>query len=479
MNVLFVTSEAEPFIKTGGLAHVSYALPKYLKRLGVDVRVVIPKYKNIKVPKEGLKFVKWFTVPVGWRTQYCGIFEYNLDGVIYYFIDNEYYFYRDECYGYYDEAERFAFFDRASLMMLKEVGFKADIIHCNDWETGMIPVLYKIQYQFDPFYANIKTVFTIHNLAYQGNFDPNILPDLFNLSKDLYFNGTLGFYSAMSFMKGGISFSDEITTVSKTYAEEIQTSGFGERMEGLLKSRKDHIHGILNGIDYEIYNPSTDKYLFKNYDINTVRERKNENKVNLQKHLSLYIDGQVPMIGIISRLTWQKGVGLIKAAIHDILKMDVQFVILGTGDSEAEWFFMNLQRMYPGRVSANMLFDEVLEHRIYGASDIFLMPSLFEPCGLSQLIAMRYGSLPLVHETGGLKDTVKPFNKYTGEGTGFSFASYDPITLVNVLRMALEYYWNDKEVWYNIVVQAMSCDYSWEKSAKQYKELYESTIKNG
>ncbi|MDK2990801.1 MAG: starch synthase [Clostridiales bacterium] len=473
MNVLFATSEAEPFIKTGGLADVSYALPKYLKRMDVDVRVVMPKYKNMKVPAEDLNFVKWFMVPVGWRNQYCGIFEYNVDGVTYYLIDNEYYFLRDGCYGYDDEAERFAFFDRAVLMLLKEIHWKADIIHCNDWQTAMVPVLYKIQYQYDPFYSDIKTVFTIHNLAYQGNFDPNILSDLFGLGQELYYNGTLEFYGAVSFMKGGISFADEITTVSKTYAEEIQTPQYGERMDGLLRSRRDHLHGIINGIDYEIYDPAVDKYIFKNYDVETVKTR-TENKLKLQKQLGLSIDEHMPMIGMISRLTWQKGVGLIEAAAHDMLKMGIQLVVLGTGEHNAEWFFRNLERMYPGQVSANILFDDVLAHKIYASSDIFLMPSLFEPCGLSQLIAMRYGSLPLVHETGGLKDTVKPYNEFTGEGTGFSFVSYDPLTLTKILDMALKYYRYDEEIWYNIVVQAMNCDNSWQNSAREYMELYKS-----
>jgi starch synthase len=473
MNVLFATSEAEPFIKTGGLADVSYALPKYLKRMGADVRVVMPKYKNIKLPEEGLDFVKWFMVPVGWRNQYCGVFEYDVDGVTYYLIDNEYYFLRDGCYGYYDEAERFAFFDRAVLMLLKEINWKADIIHCNDWQTAMVPVLHKVEYSFDPFYSDIKTVFTIHNLAYQGNFDPDILSDLFGLGQELYHNGTLEFYGAVSFMKGGISFADEITTVSKTYAEEIQTPEYGERMDGLLRSRKDHLHGIINGIDYEIYDPAADKYIFKNYDVKTVQAR-SENKLKLQKQLGLSIGEHIPMVGLISRLTWQKGVGLIEAAAHDMLKTGIQLVVLGTGEHNAEWFFRSLERMYPGQVSANILFDDTLAHRIYAASDIFLMPSLFEPCGLSQLIAMRYGSLPLVHETGGLKDTVKPYNEFTGEGTGFSFASYDPLTLTKILNMALKYYHDDEEIWYNIIVQAMNCDNSWQNSAGEYMELYKS-----
>lgn len=475
MNVLFVASEAEPFAKTGGLADVSYALPGYLKRQGVDVRVVIPKYKDIKnLDKYTPKFITRYIVPVGWRNQYCGVFECNVDGVIYYLIDNEYYFHRDGLYGYYDDGERFAFFDRAVLMMLKEVGFKPDIIHCNDWHTGMVPVLYKAQYQYDSFYSGIKTLFTIHNLAYQGNFDSRIVEELLGLNRMYYDNGSLEFYGAASFMKGGINFADEVSTVSPSYAKEIQTPMYGEKMDGLLRWRAEHLHGILNGIDYNLYNPETDRDIYKNYSVDTLKY-KQENKIKLQKEMGLKVDKNTPMVGIVSRLTRQKGMDLIMHIADSVLQRGVEMVILGTGDRDYENFFRNLQSSYKGLVSANIRFDDILARRIYAASDFFLMPSLFEPCGLSQMIAMRYGSLPVVRETGGLKDTVKPYNRFTGEGNGFSFTSFNSDDLLYVMTMALEYF-KDKKTWNGIARQAMLSDYSWDKSAREYISLYQKMI---
>jgi len=477
MKVLFAASEAEPFIKTGGLADVSYALPKYLKKQGLDVRIVIPKYRDIKnLDKYKPRFITRYIVPVGWRNQYCGVFECDVDGLIYYLIDNEYYFFRDGLYGYYDDGEKFAFFDRAVLMMLKEVGFKPDIIHCNDWQTGMIPVLYKVQYQYDHLYHSIKTLFTIHNLAYQGNFDPHIVEELLGLNRMFYDNGSLEFYGAASFMKGGINFADEISTVSISYAKEIQTPMYGERMNGLLRWRAEHLHGILNGIDYNIYNPKTDPHIYRNYSIDTIEE-KHVNKIKLQEELGLKVGEDIPLVGIVSRLTRQKGMDLIRRISGSLLQKGVEMVILGAGDWDYEDFFRYLQSAYSGRVSANIQFDDSLARRIYAASDLFLMPSLFEPCGLSQIIAMRYGSLPVVRETGGLKDTVKPYNRFTGEGNGFSFASFNGDDLFYVVTMALDYY-NDKKTWEGIVRQAMSSDYSWDKSAREYISLYEKMLRN-
>lgn len=475
MNILFAASEADPFIKTGGLADVSYALPKYLKKQGVDVRVVIPKYKDIKnLDKYQSRFITRYIVPVGWRNQYCGVLECDVDGVIYYLIDNEYYFHRDGLYGYYDDGERFAFFDRAVLMMLKEVGFKPDIIHCNDWHTGMVPVLYKAQYQYDRFYDGIKTLFTIHNLAYQGNFDPRIVEELLGLNRMYYDNGSLEFYGAASFMKGGINFADEVSTVSISYAKEIQTPMYGEKMDGLLRWRAEHLHGILNGIDYNLYNPETDRDIYKNYSVDTLKY-KQENKINLQKDLGLKVDKNTPLVGIVSRLTRQKGMDLIMHISDSILQRGVEMVILGTGDRDYENFFRSLQSSYKGLVSTNIRFDDILARRIYASSDLFLMPSLFEPCGLSQMIAMRYGSLPVVRETGGLKDTVKPYNRFTGEGNGFSFASFNGDDLLYVVTTALDYF-KDKKTWDSIVRQSMLADYSWDKSAGEYISLYQKMI---
>jgi starch synthase len=476
VKILFVTSEADPFIKTGGLGDVSYALPKYLRGMGMDIRVVMPKYKGINGSlKEEIHCIRSFIVPVGWRNQNCSIFECDVDGVKYYLIDNEYYFFRDDIYGHYDDGERFAFYDRAVLMMLKEINWKPDIIHCNDWQTGMIPVLYKVQYKTDPFYQRIKILYSIHNMAFQGNYDPNILEELFGLGDELYTDGSLELYGAVSFMKGGISYADEVATVSRSYAWEIQTPQFGEKMDGLLASRSAHLHGIVNGIDYSIYNPKTDPMIYKNYDMDTL-EDKYENKIKLQQELGLKVDRDIPMLGIVSRLTKQKGMDLITSISDTLLQKDVQLVVLGTGEYQFEGFFKGLQDRYRDRMSANISFDNTLAHRIYAASDIFLMPSLFEPCGLGQLIALRYGSLPIVRETGGLKDTVKPYNKFTGKGNGFSFTSCNPEDLSYVIGMALNYY-KDKGIWKDIIRQAMDSNNSWENAANSYKELYEGMLK--
>lgn len=475
IKVLFVASESDPFIKTGGLGDVAGALPKYLNKMGLDVRVVIPKYKNIKSEFiDKLNFIKWFMVPVGWRNQYCGIFDYEVEGVKYYFIDNEQYFLRDSLYGHFDDGERFAYFDRAVLNMLKEIDWKPDIIHCNDWQTAMIPVLYKLQYQQDPFYHNIKTIYSIHNMLFQGNYNPEVLGDLFGLSDENYRNGALELYGAASFMKGGISFSDKVSTVSNTYALEIQTSQYGEKLEGLLRSRNQDLVGIVNGIDYKVYDPEKDELIYKNYGSDSIDDKK-ENKTSLQKDLGLPIKTDTPMIGLVSRLTNQKGMDLITYIIDRVLQQDVQIVILGTGDAAYEEHLKYLEARHRDKISANIKFDDSLAHKIYAASDIFLMPSLFEPCGLGQLIALRYGAIPLVRETGGLKDTVRPYNQYTGVGNGFSFSNYNGDEFLSVLQMALNYY-RDKEVWSSLMLQAMTSDNSWEKSANSYKELYSELV---
>jgi starch synthase len=474
-KVLFVASESDPFIKTGGLGDVANALPKYLNKLGLDVRVVIPKYKGIKPQfKDKMNFIKWFMVPVGWRNQYCGLFDYEIDGVRYYFIDNEYYFLRDACYGDFDDGEKFAYFDRAVLMMIKELDWKPDIIHCNDWQTGMIPVLYKLQYEKDPFYHNIKTVFSIHNLLFQGNYDPNILGDLFGLDYAPYRNGSLELYGALSFMKGAINYSDKIGTVSNTYANEIQTPQYGEKLDGLLQSRSRDLVGIVNGIDYTIYNPETDRLIYANYNAKNM-EDKVENKKKLQEALGLPVNAELPMIGLVSRLTNQKGLDLITNIIDRLLQQDVQLVVLGSGDNYYEEHFKYVQSKYSGKVSVNIKFDDTLAHRIYAASDMFLMPSLFEPCGLGQLIALRYGAIPIVRETGGLKDTVKNYDKNTEEGNGFSFTDYNGEDLFYTVQTALEVY-KDKKAWNKLIVQAMNSDNGWEKASREYKELYESLI---
>ncbi|WP_300260760.1 glycogen synthase GlgA [Clostridium sp.] len=476
MRVLFATSEANPFIKTGGLGDVMGALPKELRRKGIDARVILPKYSAIKGNfLEKLSFKKWFMVPVGWRKQYCGIYECECDGVIYYLLDSEFYFHRDGLYGEGDDDERFAFFDRAVLETLKEINWCPDIIHCNDWQTGMIPVLHKLEYSKDPFYKDIKTVTSIHNLLFQGNFSADILPELFGYDYEPIINGSLEFYGGMSFMKGAINYSDRILTVSETYAKEIQTPYFGENLDGLLREREYALKGIVNGIDYDEFNPNNDSLIVKTFSVQNIDD-KVLNKLALQKELGLPINENIPMISIVSRLTNQKGCDLIVNIAHKLLQRNVQLVILGTGDYNYENHFRGLQEIYPTKVSANIKFDNVLAHRIYASSDIFLMPSLFEPCGLGQLIALRYGAIPIVRETGGLKDTIHPYNKYNGIGNGFSFTNYNHNDLMYVIELALETY-DNKEIWRSLIVQAMDSDNSWNKSAQKYKELYEELIK--
>ena len=476
MKVLFAASEAHPFIKTGGLGDVMGALPQSLTELGVEARVVIPKYKNIKDElKQNLQFIKWFTVPVGWRNQYCGVFQYKYKDVVYYFIDNEYYFNRDGLYGYYDDGERFAFFNRAVLEFIKEIDWKPDIINCNDWQTGMVPVLLNLEYKNNEFYSNMKTVFSIHNLLFKGSFVPNVLPELFGYDYMPLTNGSVELNGSVSFLKGGINYSDQITTVSNTYAEEIKTQQYGEGLDGLLRCKSDFLKGIVNGIDYEEFDPEKDNLIFKNFTWDSISD-KVENKLSLQKELGLPQRAETPMIGLISRLTHQKGCDLIVSIIDRLLQKDIQFVVLGTGDYWYEETFKNLQYRYPDKVSANIKFDNSLAHKIYAATDMFLMPSVLEPCGLGQLIALRYGSIPIVRETGGLKDTVSPYNKYTGIGNGFGFKNFNSNELMQIIEYALTIY-DDKDAWNNIIRQAMDSDNSWEKSAMQYKLLYEDVVK--
>ncbi|MGL4569573.1 MAG: glycogen synthase GlgA [Clostridium sp.] len=475
MKVLIAASEAHPFIKTGGLGDVIGALPQALKNLGMDVRVVIPNYRDIKKEiKDKLKFVKEFVVRVSWRDQYCGIFEYEYKGVTYYLLDNEYYFKRDGLYGYYDDGEKFAFFDRAVLDFIKEMDWKPDIIHCNDWQTGMIPVLHKVEYSKDDFYKNIKTIISIHNLFFQGTFSKEILPELFGYDYELFNNGSIELHGGASFLKGAINYSDKVTTVSEAYAEEIKTPEYGEKLEGLLRYRGESLKGIVNGIDYEEYNPETDKNIFKNYSVKTL-VYKEENKEYLQKKLGLKVDKDIPMIGMVSRLTHQKGCDLITNMIEGLLQKEVQVVVLGTGDYMYEDSFKYFQNKYPHKLSASITFDNAFAHEIYAASDMFLMPSLFEPCGLGQLIALRYGAVPIVRETGGLKDTVIPYNEISGEGNGFGFKNYNYEELKKIVEYALDVY-EDKNEWEKLVVQAMTSDNSWIKSANKYKKMYEELI---
>ncbi len=477
VKVLFVASEAVPFAKTGGLADVIGSLPKELQRQGLDVRVILPKYGDIpQTYKDAMETLTWFDVQLGWRKQYFGIQTLVHEGVTYYFVDNEYYFMRDGLYGFGDEAERYAYFCRGVIEALPYLNFQADLIHCHDWQTGMIPVLLKAHYSHLPFYAKMKTVTTIHNLKYQGVFSRHEFQGLFGLG-DEYFTGlTLELHGGASFLKGGLLYADRITTVSQTYAEEIQTAYFGENMDSLLRYRSDKLTGIVNGIDYESYDPMQDPHLAVNYRDSLVK--KQQNKLALQERLGLPVNANVPLIALVSRLVQQKGLDLIQHVLPEMLSMDAQWVILGTGEERYELLFRDAAWVHSDKLSAQILFDEGLARQVYASSDLFLMPSQFEPCGIGQLIALRYRSIPVVRETGGLKDTVRPFNEFTGEGTGFSFANYNAHDMLHTLRRAVYVYRNDKEAWQKLHQNVKKCDFSWKRSAQQYISLYKETVKD-
>lgn len=474
MKVLFVASEAHPFIKTGGLGDVAYALPKTLRSLGVDIRVIIPKYGTMANSfKEKLRTLSTFNVPVGWRNQYGGLQYLEYEGIPYYFIDNEYYFKRPGSYGYYDDGERFSYFCRAVLEAIDTMdNFTPDIIHCNDWHTGMIIPLMKEHFSWRNNYKNIRTIFTIHNLQYQGVFSKEILGELLSLGDEYFTEEKLKYYDGVSFMKGGLNFADKITTVSNTYAEEIKTAFYGEGLHGLLCARSNDLSGIVNGIDTTMYDPRKDKEIFFNFDENNI-ENKLLNKTKLQEQLNLPVNKDIPMIGMVTRLASQKGIDLISCLLEEILQLNIQLVVLGTGEPTYEDMFKYYAGKYPDKLSANICFNNELAKKIYAGSDLFLMPSLFEPCGIGQLIALRYGTLPIVRETGGLKDTVTSFNEVTGQGNGFSFSNYNAHDMLYTIKRAVSLYEN-KPVFNTLIKRALTEDNSWYISAKKYIELYSS-----
>lgn len=473
MKILYVAAEAVPFAKTGGLADVAGSLPKALKADGVDVRVIMPKFGKIpEAYRNAMEHVYDGELPVAWRKKYVGLDKYELDGVTYYFVDNEEYFNREGFYGYDDDAERFSFFSRAVLDLLQAMDFWPDVIHTNDWHAGLVNVFLKLDHMGDARYERIKTVYTIHNLKYQGVFPKDVMPDVLGLDWKYFNNGDLEFYDAVNFMKGGIIYADAITTVSKTYAKEIQYPYFGEHLDGLLRSREQDLSGIVNGIDYSVYNPRTDKYIFETYDEESL-DRKLDNKIALQKSLGLPERRNVPLIAIVSRLVEPKGMDLVVRMMDEILQHeDIQLVVLGTGEKRYEDWFKGLAWRYPKKVSVNIYFSNELAQRIYAGADIFLMPSNYEPCGIGQLIALRYGTIPVVRQTGGLKDTVQQYNKYTQEGNGFVFENYNAHEMMYALKRALSFYGN-YEIWHKIQFNAVQADYSWKRSAKEYEALYE------
>ena len=476
MKVLYVAAEAVPFAKTGGLADVAGSLPKALKADGMDVRVIMPKYGKIPEEyREKMEHIYDGTIPVYWRNKFVGIDELEYNGVTFYFVDNEEYFNREGFYGYDDDAERFSFFSRAVLNLLPAIDFWPDVIHANDWHTGLVSVLLKLEHAGDERYEKIRTVYTIHNLKYQGVFPKDVMGDTLGLDWKYFNNGDLEFYDAVNFMKGGLIYSDYITTVSRTYAKEIQFEYFGEKLDGLLRQRKDSLFGIVNGIDYDVYNPRTDTNLTETYDVDTL-DRKLDNKVALQRQLGLPEGRNIPMVALVSRLVPPKGLDLIVRIMDELLQHeDMQLVVLGTGDKIYEDWFKGLAWRFPKKVSANIRFSNELAQRIYASSEIFLMPSNYEPCGIGQLIALRYGTIPVVRETGGLKDTVQQYDKYTNEGNGFVFPNYNAHELMYAVKKALAMRKN-LQIWQKIIQNAMNADYSWKESAREYKELYEKLI---
>ena len=470
MKVLFAVSECVPFIKSGGLADVAGSLPKELIKLGIDVRIIMPKYKTIPEHyKKEMEKIAQFHVPVGWRNQYCGIEIYKANDIIYYFVDNELYFNRDNMYGYYDDGERFAYFTHAVLESLDYLSYYPDIIHCHDWHTAMIPFLLKENYQSKKEYASIRTVFTIHNLQFQGIMPRQALSDLLNLDESYYHVDGLEFYGNINFMKGALIAADKITTVSPTYMNEIQTDYFGEKLNGMLIKRKADLSGILNGIDIEIYNPEDDECINQKFHSH-VPQLKQENKHDIQEVFALP-KSDVPLITMITRFTKQKGLELVNSVFHEIMKENIQMIILGTGDSEFENFFREMEYQYGHKFKAYIGFDETLAHQLYASADLFLMPSKFEPCGLSQLIALRYGTIPIVRETGGLNDTVLSYDENTGKGNGFTFTHFNADDMLFTIQRAIHFY-DRKDIWTKVVTSAMEMDFSWAKSASQYHQLY-------
>ncbi|MFW5677702.1 MAG: glycogen synthase GlgA [Acetivibrio ethanolgignens] len=474
-KILFAASEAVPFMKTGGLADVAGTLPKYFNKKEYDVRVILPKYLAIPSEfKEKLEYRTHFYMELAWRSQYVGILEMEYEGVHFYFIDNEYYFAGFRPYGFiHEDIEKFAFFSRAVLSALPLLDFRPDIIHCHDWQTGLIPVYLHDSFSAGEFYQGIKTIMTIHNLKFQGIWNLKKVMDITGLSAYYFAPDKLEAYGDANYLKGGIVYADMVTTVSESYAEEIKMPFYGEGLDGLIRARSNSLVGIVNGLDYDEYNPETDTMIYNQFNIKNFRKEKIKNKRALQKELGLAQDDKKFMIGIVSRLTDQKGLDLIDYVIEEICAEDTQLVVLGTGEDRYENLFRHFEWKYPERVSANIYYSNQMSHKIYAACDGFLMPSLFEPCGLSQLMSLRYGTVPIVRETGGLRDTVEPYNEYESTGTGFSFTNYNAHEMLNTIRYAKSVYFNKKREWNKIIDRGMAKDFSWNSSARKYEELYD------
>lgn len=475
MQIVFASAECAPFVKTGGLGDVAGSLPAALVRAGAEVIVMVPKYATIKDEyKAQMEHFSDFYVSLGWRNEYCGLEKLEHDGVTYMFIDNERYFARDYPYGFFDDGERFAFFSKAITESLQHLpaGFECDILHCNDWQTALAPVFLREFYQGLPLYDRVKTVFSIHNVAFQGQFSDTVMEDILGVAHIPAAASQLRCDAcSINYMLGALRYADAITTVSPTYANEIQTPEFGEGLDGVLRERSYALQGILNGIDVAGFDPATDKRIAANYTVED-RSGKAECKAKLQEELGLEVRDDRPLMVMVTRLTRQKGMDLVMYALDRILAGGVQVAVLGTGDRDYEDGLRYFQDKYPGTMAARIEFDPALSQRMYAAADMFLMPSKFEPCGLSQIIAMRYGTLPIVRETGGLKDTVQPYNEFTGEGTGFSFSNFNGDEMGDAVFRAARLFWDNRDAWNQLVTQAMSQDFSWTRSADKYLDLY-------
>lgn len=477
-NILFASSEAVPYMKTGGLADVVGSLPRYFNKEEYDVRVILPKYACMdKKFLPEFTFVCHFYVNLNWRRQYVGIFKSEFKGVTYYFVDNEFYFAGNNPYNnIYEDVEKFAYFSKAVLESLPYLEFTPDIIHCNDWQTGLLPVFLHTSYGSDRFYENIKTVYSIHNMKFQGRWKIQEVMDITGLPKQIFNANELESYGDANYLKGGIVYADAVSTVSPSYANDITTPEGGEGLDGLMQARRNVLYGILNGLDYEEYNPLKDPYIEYHFSKDDMANKR-MNKIQLQKTLGLPISDDTFMIGIVSRMTDQKGFDLIAYVMEEMLNsMDVQFAVLGTGEARYEDMFRYFQDKYPNKVHAYIGYSEERANQIYAACDAFLMPSLFEPCGLSQLMSMRYGTLPIVRETGGLKDTVDPYNEFENTGTGFSFTEYNAHDMLHVIRYAYEIYNERPEQWKAMMKRAMEQDFSWDASAREYEKMYEEIL---
>ena len=478
-NILFATSEAVPFIKTGGLADVAGALPKCFDKRYFDVRVILPKYACMKQEwKDKMEYITHFYMDLGYKNCYVGIMHMEYDGIQFYFIDNEYYFSGPKPYDSAPwDLEKFAFFSKAVLSVLPVINFRPDVIHCHDWQTGLVPVYLHDSFQQNEFFWGIKTVMTIHNLKFQGVWDVKTVRGITGLSDYYFAPDKLEAYKDANFLKGGIVFADAVTTVSNTYAEEIKTPFYGERLDGLLCARSHDLRGIVNGIDYDVFNPETDACITQKYNAKNFRKEKVKNKIQLQRDLGLNEDPNAMLIGIVSRLTDQKGFDLIGCVLDELLtEMDIQLVVLGSGESQYENMFHHYQSKYPDKVSVHIGFTEERSHHIYAASDVLLMPSMFEPCGLAQMIAMRYGTLPIVRETGGLRDTVEPYNEYENTGCGFSFANFNAQEMADIVRYAYRVEHEHKTAWKELIYRAMDRNFSWNASAHAYEKLYDKLV---